>query len=150
MANIKETFRFGVSFRLVWTQPMTVSVKYTEMDLLEGFHCISFSTGSVQGNFLRYEFLKKKKFAASLQRHKATHSDTEKSFTCDVCDKKFTRLEYLHNHYHDTVLSPNEFQCPNCEKSFVFKSGEYRIHHCFHDSFSAQPLSCYGSLSTPA
>ena len=83
--------------------------------------------GSVQGNFQRYEFLKKKIFAASLQRHKATHSDTEKSFTCDVCDKKFTRLEYLHNHYHDTVLSPNEFQCPNCEKSFVFKSGKYRI-----------------------
>ena len=43
---------------------MTVAVKYTEMDLLEGFHCISFSTGSVQGNFLRYEFLKKKKFCS--------------------------------------------------------------------------------------
>ena len=39
---------------------MTVAVKYAEMNLLEGFHCISFSTGSVQGNFLRYEFLKKK------------------------------------------------------------------------------------------
>ena len=67
-------------------------------------------------------------FAASLQRHKATHSDSAKYFTCDVCEKKFTKLEYLHNHYHETALSPNEFQCPNCEKAFLFKSGEYQIY----------------------
>ena len=36
----------------------------------------------------------------------------------------------LHNHYHDTVLSPNKFQCSNCEKSLVFESGKYQIHHC--------------------
>ena len=39
----------------------------------------------------------------------------------------------LHNHYHDTALSPNEFQCPNCEKAFVFKSGEYPHNH-YHDT----------------
>ena len=119
---------------LSWNYGFSLVLTYSEMNLNEGFHCISFSTKKCAGQHYTIWISTFFLFSASLQRHKATHSDTEKSFTCDVCDKKFTRLEYLHNHYHDTVLSPNEFQCPNCEKSFVFKSGRY--HHT-QDGFNA-------------
>ena len=48
----------------------------------------------------------------------------------------------LHNHYHDTALSPNEFQCPNCEKAFVFKSGEYPHNHCHETALSPNEFQC--------
>ena len=63
-------------------------------------------------------------------KHKKTHDTGE--FSCDICPKKFTRLQSLREHT-SKVHSTNKFACTICDKCFSEKT-RLKQHENTHKS----------------
>ena len=57
----------------------------------------------------------------------------EKNFTCDICDKSFTRKDSLHGHIQAVHNKEKRFQCSICNHEFYLKhnmeSHVKRVHN---------------------
>ena len=54
----------------------------------------------------------------------SAHEDSPRPYLYTVCDKRFTRKQYLNAHRHKRIRSvENVYSCSECEKSFSSQSG---------------------------